>query len=231
MNIKLITFCLLIFLFLPNVVSASEKSKPEIKEYQEFKERGGLPNFFKKAFRGDSITVAYLGGSITAQEGYRVLSFNWFQKQFQNAKFHQVDAAIGGTDSKFGVFRLQEHVLRYKPDLVFVEFAVNDGRQVREQILRSMEGIVREIWEQNPKTDICFVYTLSEQFVGILEKQQLPPSVLAMEEVARHYGIPSINYQIEVSKRLQDHSLILKNKEKQVDGGNGFLPRWRSSIP
>jgi hypothetical protein len=223
-KIKLIVLCLLIFISQANIIKATEKNKRGTKASSEFKERGGVPNFFTKAFHGDSITVAYFGGSITAQEGYRVLSFNWFQKQFPNAKFHQVNAAIGGTGSKFGVFRLQEHVLKYKPDLVFVEFAVNDGGQVRDQILRSMEGIVREIWKQNPKTDICFVYTMCGGFVSILEKQQLPTQVLAMEEVAQHYGIPSINYQIEVSKRLQNHSLILMNKEKQVNGIQVFSP-------
>ncbi len=223
MNIKLI-FCLLIFISQANILSATEKNKQRKIESPEFKERGGLPNFFKKAFHGDSINVAYFVGSITAQGGYRVLSFNWFQEQFRKAKFHQVNAAIGGTGSKFGVFRLQEHVLKYKPDLVFVEFAVNDGRQVRDQILRSMEGIVRGIWKQNPKTDICFVYTMCGEFVPILKNQQLPIQVMAMEEVAQHYGIPSINYQIEVSKRLQDHSLILMNKEKQVNGIPVFSP-------
>ncbi|OFY01458.1 MAG: hypothetical protein A2W90_10615 [Bacteroidetes bacterium GWF2_42_66] len=224
MNIRLITFCLLIFLFQANLLKANEKITPKKKTLHEFKERDGLPNFFTKAFRGNPITVAYLGGSITAQNGWRVYSLEWFKHRFPQATFAEINAAIGGTGSKFGVFRLQEQILNYKPDLVFVEFAVNDGSEKKEEIIRSTESIVRKIWEQNPKIDICFIYTLSEQFVDVLEKQQLPESVQAMEEVATHYGIPSINYEIEVFKRLQDHSLILKNKEKQIDGVTVFSP-------
>ena len=34
----------------------------------------------------------------------------------------EINAAIEGTGSDFGVFRLKDHVLQYKPDLGFVEF-------------------------------------------------------------------------------------------------------------
>ena len=34
----------------------------------------------------------------------------------------EINATIGGTGSDFGVFRLKDHVLQYKPDHVFVEF-------------------------------------------------------------------------------------------------------------
>jgi lysophospholipase L1-like esterase len=224
MKTKSIIFFLIISLFQFNFLSATEKNRFKNNVIKEFNVRGGLPNFLTKAQCGDSVTVAYLGGSITAQEGYRVLSFKWLQQQFPKSRFRQVNAAIGGTGSRFGVFRLEEQVLKYKPDLVFVEFAVNDAKETREQILRSMEGIVREIWEQNSNTDICFVYTISEPFVDILENRQLPTSVLAMEEVAQHYNIPSINYQVEITKRLQDNSLILKNKDKQIEGVEVFSP-------
>ena len=106
--------------------------------------RNGLPNFFAKAMNGDSVTVAYFGGSITAQNGWRTTSLDWFKTRFPKARFTEINAAIGGTGSDFGVFRLKDHVLKFKPDLVFVEFAVNDGNASSEKIIRSMEGIVRQ---------------------------------------------------------------------------------------
>ena len=57
----------------------SAQNNQQLKVFSAFHERYGLSNFFSKALRGDSVTVAYLGGSITAQEGYRVLSFNWIK--------------------------------------------------------------------------------------------------------------------------------------------------------
>ena len=89
--------------------------------------RAGLPNFFAKLAAGEEVRIAYLGGSITAQEGWRPKTLAYFQKAFPKAKLSQINAAIGGTGSDLGVFRLEQDVLDHKPDLLFVEFAVNDG--------------------------------------------------------------------------------------------------------
>ena len=81
--------------------------------------RGGLPNFFAKLRAGGEVRIAYLGGSITAQEGWRPKTLNWFQEQFPLAKVSQINAAIGGTGSDLGVFRLKQDVLDQRPDLLF----------------------------------------------------------------------------------------------------------------
>ena len=121
--------------------------------------RAGLPNFFDKLNAGKDVRIAYLGGSITAQEGWRPKTLAHFQKTFPNAKISQIPAAIGGTGSDLGVFRLKQDVLDKKTDMLFVEFAMNDGLAAPQQIYRCMEGIVRQTWRALPECDICFVYT------------------------------------------------------------------------
>ena len=130
-------------------------------------ERGGLPHIFAKLKAGKSVTVAYIGGSITAGAGasdgsrtsYRALVGQWFAATFPQSAVNNVDAAIGGTGSDLGAFRAGRDVLAHHPDLVFVEFAVNDGGSPEAMIDRAMEGIVRQIHQADPTTDICFVYT------------------------------------------------------------------------
>jgi hypothetical protein len=107
--------------------------------------REGLGNFFAKVKAGKEIKVAYFGGSITAAAGWRVKTLKWLQEQYPNAKFSEINAAIGGTGSDLGVFRCYQDVIAKKPDLVFVEFAVNDGSAPPANIWRTMEGIVRQI--------------------------------------------------------------------------------------
>lgn len=191
---------------------------------EEMVARDGLPNFFKKIRKGDSVKVAYLGGSITAQPGWRVQSLEWFRQRFPKASFSEIHAAIGGTGSDFGAFRLHDHVLKYHPDLVFVEFAVNDHRKEEEKIIRSMESIVRQIWSQNPATDICFVYTTIEGFLTAEQRGRLPASAQAMEKVADRYGIPSINFGLEVYDRVAKGQMLITAKEKEVDGKEVFSP-------
>src|SRR6478609_4933012 len=48
--------------------------------------RNGLPNVFSKLNAGEQVRVAYLGGSITAQEGWRPKTLQWFREQFPSAK-------------------------------------------------------------------------------------------------------------------------------------------------
>ena len=141
------------------------------------------------------------------------MSLDWFKKRYPGAAFSEINAAIGGTGSDFGVFRLKDHVLKFKPDLVFIEFAVNDESTPAKKIIRSMEGIVRQIWKQNPHTDICFVYTLTEQDVTAELNGHLPSSVLTMEKVADKYQIPSINFGSEVTKMVKNKNLIMRGSQ------------------
>jgi lysophospholipase L1-like esterase len=186
--------------------------------------RAGLPNFYAKLEAGQEVRIGYLGGSITAQEGWRPKTLAYFQKTFPKAKLSQINAAIGGTGSDLGVFRLKQDVLDHKPDLLFVEFAVNDGGAAPQQIYNCMEGIVRQTWKTLPDCDICFVYTLVANMAPTLQEDKFPRAASAMEKVAEHYGIPSIHMGLEVARMAKQGKLILKGtlpkteEEKRVAG-------------
>lgn len=182
----------------------------------ELAPRKGLPNFFSKAKGDGKIKVAYFGGSITEANGWRQQSLAWFKEHYPKAEFVEINAAIGGTGSDLGVYRLKRDVLDQKPDLVFVEFAVNDGGASPAQIYRCMEGIVRQIWKADPATDICFVYTLHEGMVKEMASGKLPRSASAMEWIADHYGIPSIEMACEPVKLIQSGEWIFTSPKSDV---------------
>lgn len=184
------------------------------REAVEVVARGGIPHLLRKAKAPDAgeFRVAYLGGSITAAPGWRVKSLEEFQKRYPAAKWSEVHAAIGGTGSDLGVFRVWQDALAHKPDLLFVEFAVNDAGSDPAQIQRAMEGIVRQTWQADPETDIVFVYTLSEPSLVDLQAGKASRSTTAMEAVADHYGIPSVNFGVDVAKRVTDGTLIFKGE-------------------
>jgi hypothetical protein len=180
--------------------------------------RGGLPNVLAKLkTKGAEVRIGYLGGSITAQEGWRPKTLAWFQKTYPDAKVSQINAAIGGTGSDLGVYRLKQDVLDHKPDLMFVEFAVNDGGQSPDKIYKCMEGIVRQTWRSIPDCDICFVYTVTDTLIPPLFEGKMQRSASAMERVAEHYGIPSIHLAVEVARLAKEGKLILKAKKPTTD--------------
>jgi hypothetical protein len=180
------------------------------KQIFDFRARAGLPNICEKINQKDTVRVAYLGGSITAQAGWRVQSFTYLKEQFPNTPFVEINATMGGTGSLLGVLRMDKDVLRYNPDLVFVEFAVNDSETASQVVLRSMEGIVRKLWKQNPFCDICFVYTVTESILEKTGLEQVHHTVIEMERIADYYGIPSVYLPRRVIDLLQNGQLIMR---------------------
>jgi len=204
-------------LCLSNGTFRAEAASGELREAAECRIRGGLPHVFEKLQKGREVRIAYLGGSITAQPGWRVKTLAWFRQQYPQAQVKEINAAIGGTGSELGVFRLEHDVLRHQPDLLFVEFAVNDGGTPLERIHQAMEGIVRKTWKKEAGTDICFVYTLTEGMVKTLQAGKCWRSAGAMEALADHYGIPSIHMGIEVVRLEQEGKLIFKAPRPKTD--------------
>lgn len=202
---------------------AAEREFPLV-EAQECRPRGGLPNFFRKAqTTGAEIKIAYLGGSITAQNGWRVQTLAHFKRAYPQATFSEINAAIGGTGSDLGVFRVQQDVLSKGPDLLFVEFAVNDGGADPQRIMRSMEGIVRQTWKVNPQCDICFVYTLTEALSPPMLEGKLQRSASAMEQVADFYGVPSIVLGMEVARLAKAGRLLWRAPLPKTDADKAAL--------
>jgi lysophospholipase L1-like esterase len=202
---------------------AADKEYPLV-DAQEVRARGGLPNFFLKAqTTGAELKIGYLGGSITAQNGWRVQTLAHFKKAYPQSTFTEINAAIGGTGSDLGVFRVQQDVLSKGPDLLFVEFAVNDGGADPQRIIRCMEGIVRQTWKANPKCDICFVYTVTEALSPPMLEGKLQRSASAMEKVADFYGIPTITLGMEVAKLAKAGKLVWRAPLPKTDAEKAAL--------
>jgi hypothetical protein len=188
--------------------------------------RGGLANTASHLSRPgkDSFTVAFFGGSITeAANGWRDGTVQWLQQQ-GSRPVRSINAAIGGTGSSLGVYRLWKDVLQHRPQLLFVEFAVNDGKDKRESILESMEGIVRQTWRSLPETDICFIYTISSAMAEQYGGDSIPTPVKAMEDLARHYNIPSINLAPRILNLVGSGRLFFAGK-KPMSGDSLFFSR------
>ena len=154
-----------------------------------------------KLAAGQAVAIGYFGGSITEGEGateadrtsWRGLITTWFSATWPQAKIREINAAIGGTGSDLGQFRLDHDLLRFQPDLVFVEFAVNDGGMDPIRTRRCMESIVRQIWTADPRIDIAFVFTTAKPFAEAYEKSEVPRTVQAHQELADYYHIPTVN--------------------------------------
>ena len=202
-----------------------------VRDSVPFTARGGLPNFAAKANAGEPVTVVYFGGSITEQNGWRLQSADLLKRLLPKAQIKTVNAAIGGTGSDLGAFRLNYDVLRHKPDLVFVEFAVNDHGARAERIRNAIEGIVRQIRKAYPECDICFVYTITTANLKSYQAGKLPPSAAVMEEIAEYYRIPTVNISYEVAQLEKEGKLIMAGTPGGMTRVSGDELNTNSDLP
>ncbi len=217
----LLLLSILAFPHLPLPAAPSEPAAvaPEVDAsvVPECQARGGLPNFFAKLAAGGPVRIAYLGGSITEAWGWRDFSRDWFARQYPQAQISQIRATISGTGGEFGACRLQEHVLRHDPDLVFVEFAVNGTGATTQRSIRSVEGIIRQVRRHDPNAEVCLVFTLSSGMVKGLQEGRSPRVVTDMKTVADHYAIPTIDFGPGVVRLLKEGKLVFKGAAPAKD--------------
>ena len=173
--------------------------------------RSGLPNFFGKISDGEDVTVAFIGGSITQGDWcYRLQTSRFMEERWPEVSFRWINAGVSGTGTDLGAFRIDEQVLAYSPDLVFIEFAVNGA------YAPGMEGMVRKIIKADPHADICFLYTIKNGQTAEYQKGGVPENIQRLEQVAGHYGIPSIHLGMEAAQLEKDGRLLWKGSKKNA---------------
>lgn len=181
------------------------KPKLDAKAYHEL--RGGLKNSQIKFTKDKRGTVAFLGGSITYNNGWRNMVCEYLQQKFPETDFTFIAAGIPSEGSTSGAFRLMRDVLsKGEVDLLFEEAAVNDRspalRRNSVDRVRGMEGIVRHARKVNPTMDIVLMHFVDPSKMKAYRDGKIPQEIIDHESVAEHYQIPSINLAKEVTERI-----------------------------
>ena len=149
---------------------------------------GRLAAVMARAARGESVCVGFLGGSITQgslasdiSRCYASLVADWWRKSFPAAAIRDVNAGIGGTTSQFGAARAGEDLLNLKPDVVFIEFSVNDENT--PHFRETYEGLVRRAY----KTGAAVVLLHNVRYDDGSSAEDVH------REVGAHYDLPSVS--------------------------------------
>ncbi|GAB3933872.1 SGNH/GDSL hydrolase family protein [Larkinella terrae] len=168
--------------------------------------RGGLPNFFRTATEQKKATVAFLGGSITFNPGWRDKVSQYLREKFPQTEFTFIKAGIPSLGSLPHSFRVEQDVLsKGKVDLLFLEAAVNDRTNATDSLtqIRAMEGIVRHARKANPAVDVVLMEFADPDKFGDFRQGKKPVELLNHEQVAAHYQLPSLNLAREVYDRIE----------------------------
>lgn len=166
-----------------------------------------LSSFAARAEKHEALTVVFFGGSLTFganasdpdTTSYRGRMMRWLREKYPRTPFHFRDAAIGGTGSQLGMFRLEKDVLSQKPDLVFLDFTVNDGSEETDvQSLASYERIVRELLANDVAVmPVIMLFKWHAEKPGVT-----PPRHVAHLKLAETYGLPAADVCSHVQNKV-----------------------------
>lgn len=164
-----------------------------------------LKNLMKRAANGESLVIGFLGGSITQgslsstpKTCYAYLVYEWWKKSFPNAAFSFVNGGIGGTTSHYGGARAWKDVLCYRPDIVTVDFSVNDD--ANEFFEETYEGTIRRL-----------LAAPSDPAVVVLNNVFYDTGKNAQDyhnRIADHYGIPHVSIKDTVYPDVESGKIV-----------------------
>jgi sialidase-1 len=170
-----------------------------------FSLRGTLENCrarFEDEKRG---RVAFLGGSITHNPGWRDAVCAYLRTRFPETEFDFVAAGIPSMGSTPGAFRLARDVFDRGPvDLLFQEAAVNDStnRRTATEMTRGAEGILRHARSLNPALDVVLLHFVDPDKLTRYRAGEVPLVIRQHEAVAAHYGVSTVHLAREVTERI-----------------------------
>lgn len=164
----------------------------------------------KKAMLGKPLGIGFIGGSITAgslasrsNSSYAYLVYSWFKEKFpMSVRIEYINAGIGATTSRLGVARAREDLLLHSPDVVFIEFSVNDSNE--EKYMESYEGLIRRILLHTSNPAVILINSVA--YDSGFNAQEIH------NRVGKYYDLPIVSMRdsiyIEVEKGKLNANMI-----------------------
>lgn len=176
-----------------------------------------LAKVIQKASQKEAVTIAVIGGSITQgtisngssdasvteKKCYADIFFSWWTESFPETEFTFINAGIGATDSYLGVHRVTADVLDKKPDLVLVEFAVNDSNTFFYK--KTYDNLVRMIAKNENEPAILLLFMAQTNGASAQENQSI---------IGFQYALPMVSYGNVMKEMLSSG----KYDEKELSG-------------
>lgn len=173
----------------------------------------------EKARRGEDTTLAFIGGSITQGAGAVPINSECYARKIfegfcdiagckTDENVNYIKAGVGGTPSELGILRYKKDILdEGTPDLVVVEFAVNDeGDETKGEFY---DSLVRKIYDGPGKPAVVLLFAV---FVDDFNLQD------RLSPVGLKYNLPMVSTKNSVTEQF-----YLKNGEGRILSKNQFF--------
>ncbi|MBR2951897.1 MAG: hypothetical protein IKC43_02865, partial [Clostridia bacterium] len=178
-------------------VTLQEKTAVEVAEVMD--KTYAVDSFFRPDGTLDTdssepLTIVCIGGSLT-ELGQRWVTAvkTYFSMKFPNRPVTIYNAGVGGTDSRLGASRFAHDVLDLDPDLVIVEFSVNDASANELDSKQYVENMIYQCLQSDKIPGIIYAHTPQavDKSADLYEKHCR--QVEWKGELAAHYGISVVD--------------------------------------
>jgi lysophospholipase L1-like esterase len=172
-----------------------------------------------KLLNGEEVKIVALGDSLTygwmTEYGFLDFLQTMLIKKFPHSYFKIINRGIPGDTAKDGLRRTESDVIRLSPDLVFIQFALNDAYTdySPEDFKKNIESIILKIRE---KSDPEIVLLTSVALLNPEENMIAREFYSKIHECGIKYNLPvvSVNeyWEEKISAGIKHSSLV------QADG-------------
>lgn len=176
-----------------------------------------------KARRGEEVTLAFIGGSITHGAGavplhtncYAYQTYMNFKEKFTSnsgSPIRLIKAGVGGTPSELGMIRYERDVLRngtVQPDIIVIEFAVNDADD--ETNGACYESLVLKALSAAHEPAVILLFSVFESDWNLQDR---------LSPVGMHYGLPMVSIKDAVTEQFRkspDEGGVISKKQFFAD--------------
>jgi hypothetical protein len=118
------------------------------------------------------------------------------------AVINVICTAIGGENSSQGETRFESDVLVHKPDVLFIDYALNDRGIGLEKSKEAWEEMISKALEEELK--VILLTPSPDQRVDILQaNNELEQHAEQIKNLAQHYGIGLTDSYVKFKDRMQ----------------------------
>lgn len=117
----------------------------------------GRANFLDELERGHAQRIVVYGTSLTANSAWPGLFQQVLRKDY-GWRVRVINSGGGGKDSRWGLANLERRVIRQRPDVVFIEFTINDALESSRlpvaESMANLEEMISRIRRRLPFCDV-----------------------------------------------------------------------------
>jgi len=140
-RIRNMKFLILLALTLATARAAEPALPPAL--LAEFEKDWPRNRTINLVFHGHSVPSGYhRTPEVKPFESYPQLVYQKISGRFPHAVINIILTSIGGEDSVSGAARFERDVLCHKPDVIFIDYALNDRRQPLEKVEAAWLGMI-----------------------------------------------------------------------------------------